>query len=170
VCNLSDDGEARFERIWETSLFNPRNVLLRFDKKQRLHVPLFDLGLCGKTCIMPRYELPCLVIDESCDASSLEHFWGTIIVEFYDLLEAIDMISVMLSGPWVCFDVPEAVVEFVDDNDDSRRVSEVQLWGQVLKTPPGLSLPVVLLVLSTCMACACRHLNQVRWTSWKGFC
>jgi hypothetical protein len=44
-------------------------------------------------------------------------------------------ISVLLCGPWGCFDVLEVVVEFVDDSDESRKVSEVQLWGQQLQTP-----------------------------------
>jgi thymidylate synthase len=50
VCNLLDDGEAQFKRS---------------NNNRRLHVPLFDLGLCRKTCIVPCHELPELVIDES---------------------------------------------------------------------------------------------------------
>ena len=139
VCNLSDDGEEQFERIWRIGILNPRSVSLRSDNSRRLHVPLFDLGLRGKMCIVPRHELPELLIDESLAAFSLDRFWGTVVAKFYDLLEAIDMISVLLSGPWGCFDVPKAVVEFVDDSDDTRRVSEVQLWGQQLQTPNASS-------------------------------
>jgi hypothetical protein len=127
VCNLSDDSEAQFERIWQTGVLNPRSVSLRSDNSRRLHVPLFYLGLRGKMCIVPRHELPELVIDESSTTFSLDCFWGTVVAEFYDPSEAIDMISVLLSGPWGCFDVPESVVEFVDDSDDTRRVSKVQL-------------------------------------------
>ena len=99
VCNLSDDSEALFERIWQTGLLNLQTVSLRSDNNCRLHVPLFDLGLCGKSCIVPRHELPELMIDESSGAFSLDYFWGIVIVEFYDPSKAIDMIDILLCGP-----------------------------------------------------------------------
>ena len=134
VCELSDDGEAQFERIWNSGNLNSRNVTLRSDERKRLHVPLYDLGMRGRVCIVPRVELQSLIIDASSAAMSLESFWGTVVAEFYDPHEAIDMLSILLYGPWGCFDVPEAVVEFVDDGD-TRTVSELQLWGQELPSP-----------------------------------
>ena len=135
LCELSDGENAHFERIWNSGNVNSRNVTLRSDGNKRLHVPLFDLGLRGKVCIIPRSELPSLVIDTESEAMSLDFFWGTVVAEFYDPLEAIDMVSVLLYGPWGCYDVPEAVVEFVEDGE-SRKVSDLQLWGQRLITPP----------------------------------
>lgn len=134
VCELSDDGEAQFERIWNSGNVNSRNVTLRSDEFKRLHVPLFDLGLRGRVCIVPRVELPTLIIDASSAAASLESLWGTVVAEFYDPHEAVDMLSVLLYGPWGCFDVPEAVVEFVDEGD-TRTVTDLQLWGQELLSP-----------------------------------
>ena len=135
LCELSDGENAHFERIWNSGNLNSRNVTLRSDGNKRLHVPLFDLGLRGKVCIVPRSELPSLVIDAESEAFSLDFFWDTVVAEFYDPLEVVDMISVLLYGPWGCYDVPEAVVEFVEDGE-SRKVSDLQLWGRRLITLP----------------------------------
>jgi hypothetical protein len=95
---------------------------------------LYDLGLKGIVCIVPRSEMSSLVIDESSEATCLQIFGGTVVAEFYDPYDNVDMVSVLFYGPSGCFDVPEAVVDFVDDGD-SRKVSDVQLWRQKLVTP-----------------------------------
>lgn len=89
-------------------------------------MPLFDLGLRGKTVVVPKTELLSLVLYKASfsEACCLSEFWGTVVAEFYDPSEAIDMISVLLFGPWGCFDVPEAVVSFVDENDSSKTCPE----------------------------------------------
>ena len=122
LCELSDGENAHFERIWNSGNLNLHNVALRSNGNKRLHIPLFDLGLRGKVCIVPHSELPSLVIDIESEALSFDFLGGTVVAEFF--LEAIDMVSVLLYGPWGCYDVPEAVVEFVED-DESRKVSNL---------------------------------------------
>lgn len=48
---------------------------------------------------MPKCELSDLIIPSDSEADSLDLFWGTIVGEFYDPIQAIDMLRVMLFGP-----------------------------------------------------------------------
>ena len=67
LCELSDGENAHFERIWKSGNLNLRNVTLSSDGNTRLHFPLFDLDLRGKVYVVPRLELPSLVIDVESD-------------------------------------------------------------------------------------------------------
>ena len=67
MCELSDGENAHFERIWKSGNLNLRNVTLSSDGNTRLHFPLFDLDLRGKVYVVPRLELPSLVIDVESD-------------------------------------------------------------------------------------------------------
>lgn len=96
-----------------------------------MHVPLYDLGMRGRVCILPCAKLQSLIIDASKTTMSFESFWSSIVVEFYDPNKAIDMLSVLFYRLWGSFDVPKAIIEFVDDGDP-RTISKVQVWGHEL--------------------------------------
>lgn len=55
-------------------------------------MPLFDSGMDGLDCLVAWIEMPTLVIDEFSEMETLESFQGTIVVEFYNLHEAVDMV------------------------------------------------------------------------------
>ncbi len=54
---------------------------------------------------------------------------GTIIAKFYDPHEGIDMFSVFLFTPWRQFDCAKAMVRYVDKDDTSFLVLEIQVWA-----------------------------------------
>lgn len=134
-CTLDSEATSNFELLWSKKSLPTRNVNMRSDIEKHLHMPLHDLGCMGRCVIVPKCELPNLIIPVDCDACYLDMFWGTVVEEYYDPLLAIEMFRILLFGPWGTHNVPEAVCKFVDENSVYGKVSEIQLWGSRLRTP-----------------------------------
>jgi hypothetical protein len=71
--------------------------------------------------------LPKLYIEDSLEATTSIEFWGTLIAKLYDPHEGIDMVSICLFVAWGSLNCVEVVVKYVDEDDTSFIVLEVQV-------------------------------------------
>jgi hypothetical protein len=77
--------------------------------------------------IIPRTKLPKLCIEDSLEATTSIEFWGKLITMLYEPHEGINMVSICFFAPWGSFECVEVVVRYVDDDDTSFLVLEVQV-------------------------------------------
>lgn len=61
-----NEGQTIFESMRQTITQGPsHNVNLRYDRVEKLHVPLSDVGLRNKTIVVSKLELPSLVVNKA---------------------------------------------------------------------------------------------------------
>ena len=101
---------------------------LRSNSKYPFIPPLHTLGRCGQVVRVPCTELPDVMW---LDANFLEfdYLWGTVMNEYYEPTHGLTIFSVQLYGIFGLHDVPDVVVEWVDENDDVLEVSTQQMWA-----------------------------------------
>jgi hypothetical protein len=62
---------------------------------------------------------------DSSKVAKLIEFWGTMVNEFYDPHESIDISLVFLFSPWSWFDCANAIVTYMFEDDTSCLVLKV---------------------------------------------
>jgi hypothetical protein len=61
--------------------------------------------------------------------SESDYLWGTVMNEYYEPAYGLTFLSVQLYGIFGLHDVPDVVVEWVDENDDVLEVPTQQMWA-----------------------------------------
>ena len=94
---------------------------LRSNSKCPFIPPLHTLGCCGQVVRVPYIELPDIMW---LDANFLEsdYLWGIVMNEYYEPTHGLTFFSVQLYGVFGLHDIPEVVVEWVDEDNDDLEV------------------------------------------------
>jgi hypothetical protein len=61
--------------------------------------------------------------------SEFDYLWGTVMNKYYKPTHGLTFLNVQLYGVFGLHDVPEVVVEWVDENDDVLEVPTQQMWA-----------------------------------------
>jgi hypothetical protein len=101
---------------------------LRSNSRRPLIPPLHTLGRCGQVVRVPCIELPDVMWLDA-NFSEFDYLWGIVMNEYYEPTHGLTFLSVQLYGVFGLHDVPEVVVEWVDENDDVLEVPTQQMWA-----------------------------------------
>ena len=119
------DGEGSPNLSRETPHLKPG---LRSNSRHLLVPPLHTLGRCSQVVRVPCIELPDVMWLDA-NFSEYDYLWGTVMNEYYEPTHGLTFLSIQLYGVFGLHDVPEVVVEWVDENDDVLEVPIPQMWA-----------------------------------------
>ena len=101
---------------------------LRSNSKCLLIPPLHTLGRYGQVVRVPCIGFPDVMWLDA-NFSESDYLWETVMNEYYEPTHGLTFFSVQLYGIFGLNDVPEVVVEWVDENDDVLEVPTQQMWA-----------------------------------------
>ena len=107
---------------------------LRSNSKCPVIPPLHTLGRCGQVVRVPCIESPDVMWLDA-NFSESDYLWGTVMNEYYEPTDGLTFLSVRLYGIFELHDVPEVVIEWVDENNDILEVPAQQMWALSRKYP-----------------------------------
>ena len=117
------DGVGSLNLSRETPHLKP---YLRSNSKCPFIPSLHTLGRCGQVVRVPCIELPDVMWLDA-NLSESDYLWRTVMNEYYESTHGLIFLSVQLYGVFGLHDVPEVVVEWVDENDDVLEVPIQQM-------------------------------------------